>query len=69
MYTSAPLAEFDEQGDIDTIHFNRTTSFPKINCQCILIRYILHQISLILFIISIFWCSLFYLNVAFLLIN
>ena len=49
MYPSVPLLEFDEQGDIRLTQSTKTSSSNS-HCDCILIRYILHQISLIMFV-------------------
>ena len=58
---SAPLLEFDDQGDITLIQSSKLICLdepiPTNNCRCLLSRYILHQMSLIIFIVIYLICG------------
>ncbi|CAF0829601.1 unnamed protein product [Rotaria sp. Silwood1] len=49
MHSSVPLLEFDKQGDVRLIQSKDNKSL--LHCQCLFVRYILHQISLIVFVL------------------
>ncbi|CAF5127167.1 unnamed protein product, partial [Rotaria sp. Silwood1] len=42
MHSSVPLLEFDKQGDVRLIQSKDNKSL--LHCQCLFVRYILHQI-------------------------
>ncbi|CAF4534163.1 unnamed protein product [Rotaria sp. Silwood1] len=43
MHSSVPLLEFDKQGDVRLIQSKDNKSL--LHCQCLFVRYILHQIN------------------------